>query len=55
MAARSLLALFRDMDSEMLVKKDRGKNTLRDQHKKSAFGSVDVAAGVYILYTHILY
>ena len=44
MAARSLLALFRDVDSAMLVKRDRGK--VRDQHKKSAFGAQSVARGV---------
>jgi len=44
MAARSLLALFRDIDSEMLVKKDRGK--VRDQHKKTAYGAQSAARGV---------
>ena len=44
MAARGLLALFRDVDSEMLVKKDRGK--VRDQHKKEAFGAKHVVKGV---------
>ena len=44
MAARSLLALFRDIDSEMLVKKDRGK--VRDQHRKTAYGAQTAARGV---------